>query len=397
MVSHIFPLFAEAGSYAVQKLRRDSTSFAGTAAAAFPFPAARPAAGFKNPIRVKLAAAEGLAKGPPDTPVASPSARQQIAPSLQSAKRLAEPCATGAAPGPAAKRPKVEQQDSLPHPAPGRSSSFRKPRSKTVKAKLPAGGRNQAARPSIPPSVFEEPVCEPTQLQQPNTQQTAAPVSCLLKACSQLADLDRRACDAAATCLPRNSAFLELKQDKEDSSESDDEGSAGVAPVKEPAPLSPLGYFEDSACDTSLASKLTCLRLADSQAGGKPPLHCSQQSAPALLNELGGKLSKAQQACLQSVVSQAALLPGLTDCCSFLYQPLRAAAASRPPELKTFHTPSPAAACKATSRCEPHPLTNGFQDSGGCAIFGESSESQALPPSSESTAFCTRLKENFPA
>lgn len=334
----------------MQKLRRDSSSLAGTAAAAaFPSPAARPAA-FKNPIRVKLGAAEGPAKAASDTPVASPLAQQQTAASLQSAKRLAEPGSAGAAQGPAAKRLKVEQRDSLPHTAPGRSSSFRKPRSKSVKGKLATGGRGQAARPSIPPSVFEEPASEHTQSQQLKTQQPSAPASCLLKACSQLVDLDRRSCDEAATCLPRNSAFLDLKREEEDSSESDDEEPAATATVQQPPPEPPLAYFADSTCDVSLASELTSLRLADSRAGGKPALDCSQESLPALPTDLGGKLSKARHACLQSVAGQAALLPTVADCCSFLYRPLRAAAASRPSEMKIFSPSSPAAASKPTNR-----------------------------------------------
>ena len=342
----------------MQKLRRDSSSLAGAAAAAaaFPSPAARPAAAFKNPIRVKLGAAEGPAKAASDTPVASPLARQQTAASLQSAKRLAEPGSAGAAQGPAAKRLKVEQRDSLAHAAPGRSSSFRKPRSKSVKGKIATGGRIQAARPSIPPSVFEEPVGEPPQSQQLKTQQPSAPASCLLKACSQLIDLDRRSCDEAATCLPRSAAFLDLKREEEDSSESDDEEPAATATAQQPPPVPPLAYFEDSACEISLASELTSLWLADSHAGGQPALYCSQEPSPALLNDLGGKLSKARHACLQSVVEQAALLPTVTDCCSFLYRPLRAAAASRPQEMKPFSTSAPAAACKPTSRCAPHCL-----------------------------------------
>ena len=335
----------------MQKLRSDSSVLKGSAAAAAAFtsPAARTTAGIK--FRVKLGAAEGPAKASSDTPVASLSRPPQTAPSLQSSKRLAEPVQPSVAQGPAAKRLKLEQQDSLPHPASGRNSSFRKPRSKSVKGKL-VTGRPHPARPSIPLPVFEDAAGDPAHSQQTRPKQPSAPASCLLTACCQLADLDRRSCDEATTCLPRNSAFLELKRDEEDSSESDEEGSAAAAEQSPSVP--PLAYFEDCACDITLASKLTSLRLADCQAGSQLALHSCPQSPVAQLHEVGGKLSKAHHACQQSATGHTALLPGVIDCCSFLYQPLRAAAASRPAEMKRFVAAPPAAACSDTSRWDRH-------------------------------------------
>ncbi len=240
------------------------------------------------------------------------------------------------------KRPKLEApvEGLSSSVQPTRVPSFRKPRSKPSKAKMGFGARLHGSRPSIPSSVFEEPNALLGQSSHVENGMAPLAVSCLLKACSQLAALDQRQSDKTTTCLPRNSAFLELKEEEEEPSDSDVEGTTAAA---EPAGKAPLTAIEDPCCDIPLVSRLTGLRLADLREGGVKQCQSHLTAAPV---QLAGKLGKAQRASSLAAVSQAASLPTLAACCSHMYRPLKAAAVTWAPEAKTlvpaFQRASPA-------------------------------------------------------